>query len=469
MANFQIENTPLWLDVKKIISTSKKGIHYEYRGLLHTENEDIPVLKIMVIDTIRDYINKIGDYVHIEFKMPLGEYINKLYPYRTNLEFSIKKIELKETAPVMNSEIPILVDRYKAVFLYDENPQVASTSLIGYDSESLNKLDMVDVKLQLLDRGLEPMRIKTVSGVYRQINHEKLIGALISGESNKILVDGKPIVEGIDVVKPDNEKDIQHVVIPDGTLISQIPEFLQKHMGGIYSAGIANYYQKYNGKKIWFVYPLYDLNRFDKNVCRVMFYAIPESRLSGIDRTYIQEGNLIRVLATAQKKYKDSADADYMNHGSGFRMADANAYLKKPVEITKDGPLARRANLNYEVMAFERQDGLNYAPITDSKISNNPFKEYSKVLARNVARIDLVWENANPELIHPGMPCKYLYYNKEKLIELKGTIVHVHAFNALQGKGISGNSYRTMCYLTLLTEKSIETPEEIIPQSKGEF
>jgi len=468
MAQSLIEKTPLWLDIRKVFSSGKKPINFEYRGMLHTEKEDIPILKIISIDIVRDYINNIGDHIHLEFKMPLGDYMTKLYPYRTNLEFSIKKIQLFETGSTTDIKEPISIERFKAVFLPNENQVPTASELEMHNEQTLNRSNILDVKLQLLNRSLEPIRIKTVSGVFRQTNHKQLLNSLIAGESNKILVDGKPAIDGVDVVEPDNISTIQNIVIKDGTHITELATHIQDKVGGIYRGGIGNYLQTYKSKKLWFVYPIYDITRFKNDRERAIIYSIPTEQYPVLDRTYSQEANIITILANGEKKYTDSADTDYMNHGSGFRMPNANSFMKKPVAITEQGSQSNRARLNYETIIASRQDGLNYAPMVDSA-SSNPYKEYSKVIGRSLSRIDLVWQNGNPDLIYPGMPCKYIYLDRDKIVELQGIIVFLHSYTAIQGQGINQNSYKTQCQLTILAEKANKASEIPTYISPGVF
>lgn len=459
MATYDIENTPLWADIKDTVFSGKKPIRFEYRAMLHTVKEDLPILTVVAIDTVRDYHNNIGDILQVQFKFPLGDYMVRLYPYRTNLEFTLKRTQLEEVeaAKVPNSKI--YTERYKAVFLIKENPVISAGSLETLDIETLNKSDIVDVKLQLLDRSLEPIRIKTTSGIYRNVTNKQVIHSVLGGESNKVMVDGKPAIDGLDIVNPDNSESRKHINIPTGTLITGLPTFLQEKMGGVYGSGIGTYLQTYNEKKLWFIYPLYNIERFNENVKKVIFYAVPNDKLQHIDRTYKEDASITRIAVTSTKKYTDSAETDNMNAGVGFRMADARAFMKKPVQMTLEGPKAVRTRLNHEVGQFDRKDGLNYSPVAEDGPSDNPFKEYTKILARNLARVDLVWENANPSLLYPGMPCKYVFNSKGKTIELKGVIVFMHALTAMQGHTFNDTTYRTNCQVTILTEKYHEEPE----------
>lgn len=469
-SDYQIERLPIWPEIQKIIFSGKKNITHEYRGMLHTEKEDIPILRIISVDTVRDYVNNVGDYTIVEFKMALGDYAIRMYPYRNNLEFTIKKIPLKEVFTVKDPDYEIEIIKYKAVFMMDQNPIVNVSELEQYDPESLNKANVIDVKLQLVDRSLEPLRIKMVNGIYRNYTQKELIHSMLGGESMKVLIDGKPSIDGIDIVEPDNKEKVKHSIIPDGTHLVSLTSHMQEEMNGIYNSGLGTYLQIYKKKKFWFVYSLYDFKRFDEDKNKAIFYSVTQEKLPGENRTYRRENNILHVVVTAARRYQDSAEIDYMNYGVGFRTSDARPYMKKPVVITEEGPIGNRKSLNHEVSVEDRKDGLNYMPVTSRTlssnkfighrgISNNPFVDYSNVNARNTARFDITWENADPNLLHPGMPCKYIYQDKTKLVELKGVILFVHVFVSIFGNGITNKSYKTMCSITIVTEKYKETPE----------
>ena len=464
MGQIAIEKTPLWADIRDVMYSKAKPTRFEYRGMLHTEKEDLPVLKIESIDFIRDYVNNIGDVVHMTFRMPLGEYILRLYPYRTNLEFTIKKILLTDFNGTKIDESRIVTTRYKAVFLVEENQILTGSEYEHLDLATLNNMDIITVKLQLLDRSLEVIRIRQAHGAFKNVTQRSLIHNLVAGESLKVQVDGRAAIDGINIIDPDNSKPRPWVVIPSSTLITTIPSLLQEKMGGVYNSGIGSYLQKYYKKNLWFVYPTWNTKRFENTKDnRVIFYALPEGRYTTLDRTYQVEPSILKVLITGQRKYNDSADIDYINTGSGFRMQDARALMKKPVLVKEDGPYAQRSNLNTEVIAEHRKDGLNYAPRTSGP-SSNPFKEYSYINAKNIARIDVVWENADIDLLYPGMPCKYIFLDDGKAVELKGTVGFVQSTTQLQGNGINGKVYMTNCTITLMCEQKPNTRK--LPKDK---
>ena len=466
MINHEIENSALWLDIEPILKHKEAVVAYDCYGMVHTEFEDMAVTKVIAVDTVRDYQKSIGDYIHVECTIGLGDYLTKVYPYKHNLEFSLKVIPLNASS-TKDPSTDSAIYRYKAIFLPDENPAASASEVQRYSQESLNKADFITLKLQLMDRSLEPLRIKSVSGIFRHASHKTVMHTLLTGESNKVLVDGKPSVDGVDIVEPDNAKAAKHVMIKDGTLLTELPSYLHEKAGGLYPSGVGNYLQVYNSKKLWFVYPLFDPRRFSQFAPRCIFYSVPEERFPELDRTYQVDGSILKIISNSTKKYHDKAETELMNKGSGFRMTDANAFMKKPAKVD-DGVKASRAQLNHEVIASARADGLNYAPVSDT-ISSNPFLEYGKVIMRDVGRVDIVWEHANAELLYPGMPCKYCYLEEGQVQELIGQVAHVHSFLQLQGKGIQSKHYVSQCAITLMVTKAPAVTRPAVKASYGSF
>lgn len=452
------EDTTLWVEVKDIINADTERRLYDFRGTVHTEKEDFPVWELSSVELVRDYMKMIGETSKIIFRIGLGDYTNRFYPYRENLEFTVKRIPLKEGKNGPTNDDEVVVTRYKAIFNPANNPQVGGSELETYHTESLNNTEMVEVHLELVNRYVEPLRIKTTSGSFLEYKPEDIIRAVLGGESQKVLVDGKPCIEGFDLVEPDNKEIQPHVILPHGIHVTAVPTYLQENLCGVYNRGLGTFFQVFEKKKFWFVYPTFDYERFDEDVKKVIFYAVPQDKLPQLDKSYKEDGDILKVAVTAQRRYTDTAELNYVNEGSGFRMPDARSFMKKPVKITEDGPVADRIHLNHEVVTKERTDNLNYAPMVKHGPSQNPFKYRTEINRLTMGQIDLVWENADPELIYPGMPCKYLYLNQNKVVSLKGTILFVHAFSA-RVERYNASAFRTTCRLSIACEPQTKKPD----------
>lgn len=461
------DSSTVWLEVKNIIGKSTGTSLFDYKGILHTEKEDMGIWDINPILTERDYLTNIGDTRVITFKMPMGDYVNRLHPFRDNLEFTLKRTPINESGSRRKPNKEIAITRYKAIFNPKNNPPVGASDIEMYHIQDLNTIDLVEVQIELCHRSLEPFRIKTTDGVYKNQTLATFLNAIIGHEANQVLVDGKPCIDAINIVDPDNATTIPHITVPTGTRVVNLPTFLQNELG-IYNRGIGTFFQNYRGKRTLFVYPTYDTERFDGKEPRVVFYAVPQEKLPQLDRSYTLDGDILKVAVTAQRKYTDSAELGMMNGGNGFRMPDARSFMKKPVLMSKDGPVGSRAQLNHELVVKNRKDGLDYAPVVQGGPSNNPYIQKSKVLQNSLGQLDLVWENADEELIYPGMPCRYTYLSQGKAISVNGTILFVHGMTTRVGK-YNTQAYRTTVRLSIAVEAFKHIPDIDYAGVKGEI
>lgn len=451
------EQTPLWPDVERILKNGDQAIRYEYTGEIHTGKKDIKIMKIIAIDIVRDYVSMIGDNVFIEFILGLGDYTVDFYPYRNNIEITLFRRQLTDVGDVSKKNRKPKEERFKAVFLISENPAIRASELENIDVFTLNASNVTTVKLQLLNRSLEPIRIKTTGGAFKNVTNGDLLKSIISTECLKITYDGKPVIDCLDMVDVDNKENQVQLLIPHSTLIVDLPQYLQSQKTGVYNAGIGSFIQSYNEKMTWFIYPLFNPKRFESKENKVIFYSIPKNRFAGIERTYRQASGVVYILATGGKGYRSTGEADLMNSGAGYRMTDSRPMMRKPVEMTAEGPIANRNSLNHEVLTIDRTDGLNYAPIATKTISSNPFLQSSAVLQRRGARIDFTWINANPSLLYPGMPCEFIFLDKDdKVKEVNGVVLFVHAYTEMEGKGMATGSHITSCQITLFVTEMEE-------------
>src|SRR5690606_10321837 len=106
-----------------------------------------------------------------------------------------------------------------------------------------------------------------------------------------------PGIDAIDIVEPHNEEKIKHIIFPNNTPVLAVPTFMQERHTGVYTGGIGNYLQVYKGKRTWFVYPLFDITRFDEPVEKVIFYSVPSQQYEGMDKTFRVDDKTVHIAA----------------------------------------------------------------------------------------------------------------------------------------------------------------------------
>lgn len=459
-----IEETSVWQEIMDIVKKSKlKGMR-RYSAILHTEKEDFPVWQILLLERVRDYTNKTSEVINLRIRMGLGDYIARLYPYRNNLEVTLRSSPVeRETSSRNRSSSKIETIRYRAIFNPKNNPPVSAGDLEQASPDDMNVASVVEVDLELYDRSIEALRIATVDiGAIQRKTPQECLEAIIPMVCSNVLVEGKPSVDRFDVVEADNKEVITSAVIPHGYPVLSLPTFFQEKLTGVYGRGIGTFLQHYRGSRTLFVYPSIDHERFDTATKKAIFYIVPQERLPQLEKSYWEDGDTLKVVVTGARRYSDSAEINELNFGSGYRSADATAFMKKPVHVEADGTVkGMRANLNHEVVYKERNDGLNYAPV--GKPTANTFSQRSTVLSLSMAQFDLVWENADTELIYPGMPCEVVYISQGKPISLKGCVTLLHSTS----NGDNDQIFRTVARLALAVLPRKDTPD--LPESGASY
>lgn len=448
-----VDITPLWEDILSVIGVTDRAVRIHLGAVIHTEKEDFPAVKVTLREMNRDYRKMTGEFYHLQFLLGAGDYFYRLLPFRENLEVSVKTTYMFENGHEDPDNPPFII-RYKGLFVPDKNPYPSSESMSNRTLEDTDKLAPVSVQLELQDRCEEPLRVKMISGVFNNVTMEQMLRGAFIYEANKVKVDGKPIIQVAEIDPPHNKAIFPNLIIPHGTLLRDLPGYLHENENGIYNAGIGNFFQRFKQKPTWFVYPLYAPKRFDEDRYKIVIYSVPPDKMAGYDKTYRREGKITYIAATGDRKEADHAKNPELNLGVGFRMPDAEAFMKKPVKILPDSWNAKRKNLNYEVSHRDRKDSLSYAPVIGS--SANPFFEFSEVLSRQFTMMVISWENSDPELLYPGMPCKYVYMDRGIYTEAKGTLAVAYSITQLLGNPIEDRNFMTTTQMYLIMEPQSE-------------
>ena len=106
-----VKNHLLWSDFEGIFKQKNPGQNIHLTGELHTVKEDIPIFKVLHAENNRNYAKETSEFFVIHTYMGAGDYLYRVYPYRDNLEVSIKTTWLN-TRGEINPDKPPKVLRY---------------------------------------------------------------------------------------------------------------------------------------------------------------------------------------------------------------------------------------------------------------------------------------------------------------------------------------------------------------------
>lgn len=429
-----IDKSPLFQDIEDITKPPKNTYlsTLETEIKLHTVDKDLDYkdgIGVADIKIYRDYVNNISDYIELRMSCALGTYVYDVYPYLDNIEISLYMIRQER----VDGNPVIVKERFKAVYLLDKNSDIPTTTNVS--KEDLNQNTPIVLTLQLIDRSAEALRVKTVQGSFdKRINPKNkdmtvgvFIKSIISEQCDKVLIENKPSIDRVNIEPVDNTDELKSLTIPSGTRLVELPDYIQLKSSGVYNSGIGNYIQRFAPStketiKGYFVYSLYNPNKYSKSEHKIIFYTPPLSNHAITEVTSKYEGKVLRIVAHSNPAVNDTKESLIMSTGGGFRTANANSFTKKPVIVTEEGPKFSKTRLLTEVVFKDRPDGINFAPARG--VSGNHFSMTSDVLRKAGKTIPLRITNVDPDFIYPGASCKVVYEGKTKVVDEFYGVIH---------------------------------------------
>lgn len=445
----EFQSSSLYREVEAITGNSSKPVHYLWTAEIHVNNITYLPLNLLSIDFLTDYETRYADEIIVELMIPGGTYAKRMYPFKDQIDITLHKHPLAEIADVANVDSPIETERYSATLIDTGNPLLESNGMNSPDEEAMNLGNIFNIKFQLVNKSLEQLRMISVGGIYRNVEVGDVVKGILTKESMKVEVDGNRLLKGVDMVQPANTKKRDHVVIPQGTKLVDIPEYVHYKCGGIYNSGIGYYLQGDH----WYIYPCYDTTKFNESVSTMTVINVPTNKLPGIERTYRKDGSTTVILATGEIKFRDDSEVQQLNLGNGTRFADATKFMNGFTDTVNNKTMAKRGSNNSELLSDVRKNGNNNVQLSSNSINANVYVEYSKLARRQGSFLSFVWENSNPTIIFPGMPVKILYLEGEDINEVDGVLLKAHHYVQTKGEGMMSGRHISRSVISVFVKK----------------
>lgn len=446
----EFEQTSLFREATNIVSGAAKPVHFLWQADIHAGGQTYRALKVLQIDFKRDFENSYADIVMVRVAILGGKYAYRIYPNQSNIDITMYRQPVGETSSQPDPDAQRQTERYTATLVDRGNPLLEGNSPAAMSEEALDASNIFEIEFQLTNKALEQIRLMAVGGIYRASTNEEVIKYVLTQASSSVKVDGVRAPKGVDMVKASNQAQRDHIVIPQGTKVVQLPNYLHNKCGGVYSTGMGYYLQG----DYWYVYPCYDTKRFNEAPKTLTVINVPKNKFPNGPRTYRKDGRNTVILATGEVSFKDTSDARQLNEGNGVRFADANQFMGLGFATTKNNrvTMSRGDNVS-EFIASPRPNGMNNVQVSDNPITSNPFNEYSKMAQRQGSYISLVWESSLPELVFPGMPVRVLYLEGDVIREIYGVVLQ--AFDAVQmvGSGLPSDRHSTTTALAIFVQR----------------
>lgn len=447
------DESSLMREVNSVINDGIKPIHHYWTADIYANKELHSAMKITSIDFEFDYEQNYADKIILAVSIPAGTYAKRIYPFKEHIDIVLHKKPLIEGADTTDISKGKESERYTATILDKGNPMIEANAPFTATEEALNISNLIDVEFQLVNKSLEQIRMITIGGIYRNATVESVIRAVMTNESKKVVVDGIRKPKGVDMVPSNNTAKRDHIIIPQGTKLTSVPEYLHVKCGGVYTAGLGYYLLG----DFWYVYPCYDTTRFNKSKRTLTVINVPTNKFPNIERTYKKVGSNLTVLATGESRFIDDSEKLQLSHGNGVRFSNASKFMDGFSQTKNNKTTLSRGTNNNEFVSEQRQTGNNVVYSSDNHINANPYIEYSKLARRQGNVFSFIWENSNTSLLFPGMVARVLYMNDNGISDLYGVVLKVHTYIGLKGVGMTSGSHTSRTMISIFVKRKQES------------
>ena len=453
-----IDNSTIFNEILEIANLPAPAVHYTYRGELLIKGQPDPITleSIKSLTRTRDYVSNRSDVIMLECMVGAGTYRHRIQPFKNAMTVLLYRIPINVADGTPNEYERQYVERFTAILVESDLDTVANPDSRNVDIETGDLTDQQAFTLQLIDQVLAPIRLTSISGIFPKTTVGKLLkvlmGQFASDTESAPAVDPSPKtpkeVRGVDIVETTNDKVFNHIIIPEGTRLLDLPKYLQETYG-VYSGNISYYLQR----GIWYIYPIYDTTRWRDTLPCITIGMVPQNRLAGAEKTFKVKSKQIYILSTGNSVHKDTSEHLLLNRGNGVRYLPAENVVDGLVTVTKHTAKANRAANMVEYVVEPRADGLNSVFMSPERITDNHLREQSQLSERLGGKLLITWENADVSKLFPGMPVKVLYEKDNSTKTLMGVLIGVTEMAAPNESGQLNTQFITNAALTVFVER----------------
>lgn len=442
-------------EIRSIFFDGAKPVHFVWKCDFMVDGVRRSPMRTFNIEILRDYSADYAEDIEVEIQVAPSQYAEYIYPNRNNLSVTLYQIPLNEDG-TENWEQPRVAEVYRGYLPTAKDLKMNSTREQGV-GEDLDLNGAITLKIQLASKALEQIRLHGIGGIYRRVSPGQLLRTLFDSASSRIRVDNSQVIEGVDMVPPDNQIKRDPIVIPHGQMLINAPRYLQDNCGGVYNSDIHFFLQGNH----WYIWPKYGTQRVEKTKRVLTIFDIPANQFPGAERTYRETDGQVIIVSTGKSHNHDNGETLDLNLGNGVRFTDPMAILEGMVHAEGGKAVARRGFSNSEFVDTVRKTGMNFAPVALERITANAFKMASKLAPRKGLTMSFTWENANPFLLYPGMPVKVYTLRDNELEERTGVLSYSQYFISPKAKTLRDS--QQVCVAALAVFLSRETVASSVP------
>lgn len=448
----EILDTLVSREIATIDALPQQQIAHQWKLIIRANNVEFEPFYVKEIKLDRLYHRNYADELRITVGLSFADYQYNILPYRDTLEATLVKIPMNTTIePIVNKEKSRVSNHYKVQLLNGNSAAIGGDHPLALNKGMGGKVDITEVTMQLFNPVIDRLRKMSYGTTFRDTSPLQAIAYVLVKHGKSAGMDSSNAVKGINIDKTfiPIQKERGHIPIPHTTAVLDVPNVIDDLVGGVHPAQMRFYLQA----QFWYLYPIFDSQRFNQNVFSLTVIKIPSTRLPGLEKTFRLGGNQIIVLSTRATTHQDNSESAQLNKGNGVRFVDAKDMIQNYVTAGANKAVVNLKNHVAELVAEHRKDESDFVTSADTVVTDRYNKEYAKMAHKAGAYIQTVWENANVDLLFPGMPVRYIFQDGEVTKELFGTLNAVETLDYNTNNTIKDARFTTMALLTLFVSR----------------
>lgn len=446
----EVLDTIITREINEIRNFTQVSIAHGWTLIVKANGKEIKALYLNSVGLNRLYTMNFADELVVEAVFVNGQYEQDIVPYKDQLEVTLIKIPYAANIQgSVDRGKQVVTNVYKAQLLTGgASATVAGDSPLAINKGGSSKFAVSTVKLQLFNPVVDSIRKLTFGTVFRQTKAIDAIRYVLGRVARPVSADDSVNIRGVHVLMDTKEDPREHIVVPHLTPVIQVPNVIHQNVGGIYPTGFHYYLQN----RIWYVYPLYDHQRFGKEQRSLTVIKIPANRMPSMERTYRWTDSQVIALTTRETKHIDMSESAQLNEGNGARFVDAGQMMEM-YQVGGNKAVANAKGLVTEVVADPRADKSDMVMAGTSTITDKWNIEYSELARKAGSVIQTIWENASIELLYPGMPVRYIFMDGNVSKEMYGVLHAVETIETPTSINVADRRFQTNALLTLFVQR----------------
>lgn len=440
----RVQDTILWEDVKYITTGPTNPRYFRLTADLKIGDRTVRALNVNSLILTRDYIQNYGDEATTELLFTEEQVQQLIVPHIDDLELVLTRIPL--TARDTNSvTVPPTTESFKVVIPSDIITGLGLNNTTPRDLQHSFK----SIVCQLISKYTYNLRLESIGGVFAMTTAEDFVKTIISRSLEALDFDTGNEPLGVDFYPSDTaDTPRDTLLIKTGTPIVDLPNYVQDNCGGIYNTGLGSYIQNNH----WFIYPLYNDQRFNDTRRALHLVMVPQSSLPEQDHSYRVEDGLVMAIVS-DAKLQSRTNRAQLTEGNAVALVAPNA-LKNNFSLKDNSATIANPDAVMGIIASkQRPDGLNKITFSNSRISINAARELSRLSERDLKDVQVSWAYSDPDLVYPGMPVQLVYNEHDLPITLQGVVVGSESMLQMASKGLTNEQwfYKTILHLKVCT------------------